>query len=135
MTESKDRPSDKLTTRLEMMAWGAAVVMVSLLVVGAGIMIANGHSPSSRSIGLHLITMGAVMIIAVGAAANHRAIIERQNRHQEQVDEIQEQADRIEKKITDLEKKVSDLADALERIAGAVVRDDIANHRRDRMHN
>jgi ethanolamine utilization microcompartment shell protein EutS len=128
MTEPNDRPPDKLGTRLEMMAIGAAILMVALLAVGTGILIVDGDSPTGRSIGLHLITMGAVMIIAVGAAADHAAIILRQH-------QLANEHDRIEKKLGEVEEKLDEVAETLGRIMANVMCDDISEHRRNHMHN
>lgn len=115
MTEPNDRPPDKTPTRLETMAWGAAIVMVALLVVGAGVLIADGGSPAGRSIGLHLITMGVVMVIATGAAANHKAIVERTVRISQRQDVIEE--------------KLDEISETLGRIMLAARRDEMAEYR------
>lgn len=95
MTETTERPPTPVMTRLDMMTRGAAVVMTVLLSTGLIVAIGKGDNPTALNVGLHLITMGIVMVLAVGAPANHRAILEGQQDIGGRLDAIEKQLNEV----------------------------------------
>jgi hypothetical protein len=80
MTETTIRqptPTQKAIDRLDDLQKGAAVLMFGFLVVGAALTIAQGSNRIALSVGLHLINAGITMVIAVGAIANHKIILQK----------------------------------------------------------
>lgn len=76
MTESTiHQPTQNVIDRLEMLRKGAAVLMLGFLGVGAILVLTQDGDRLALIVGLHLINMGVTMIIAVGAVANHIAIL------------------------------------------------------------
>lgn len=80
MTETTIRPpthTQQAIDRLDDLQKGAAILMIGFLGVGTILMVAQGSNRIALSVGLHLINAGITMIIAVGALANYKIILQK----------------------------------------------------------
>lgn len=69
-------PTQNVIARLDMLQKGATVLMLSFFGIGTALALIQGGQRIPLIIGLHLINMGVTMVIAVGAVANHKAILQ-----------------------------------------------------------
>lgn len=118
-----------------MMTRGAAVVMTGLLSTGLIVAIGKGNDPVTLNVGLHLITMGVVMVIAVGAPANHRMILGgqqqievRQDRTEATLDAAVKRQQDAAAKLDKMEAKLDEIAEYVSRLMNAD-RDEVADQR------
>lgn len=86
---SAPSPTAQIITRLDMLVRGAAVLMLAFLTTGTVIMLSRDRAAWVIG-GLQVFAMGITMIIAVGAAANHKAILEQQDRIEDKLDRLAE---------------------------------------------